>query len=160
MATSILTTNRSLSAQRLSERIVLMCHFTLLFCCKHSGLSYSKKDANYHRITSTCPLHLAWWPSAWDPQTLWPFHLSHLIDSATFHTNTRTNTSIATITKTVIFAETTSRLSRPAGSLTLSAPKAGYFVELLLLKLIFNRLLQKQTSGGRKGGREGYGAEW
>jgi len=46
-------------------------------------------------------------------------------------------------------------LSRPAGPLTLSAPEVGDFVELLLLKLVFNRLLQKRTRGGRVTGQNG-----
>jgi hypothetical protein len=40
-------------------------------------------------------------------------------------------------------------LLRPAGLIKLSAPEAGDFVELLLLKLMFNRLLQERSRGGR-----------
>ena len=125
-----------------------MCHFSLLFCCKHNGTSHSQKRCkiSLDYIHMSTPFTLTTFSArptnvtALSPQ-------SH--DWINYVIRRILSTPSPRLEKQWYSRKRLRALSRPAGSLTLSAPEAGDFVELLLLKFIFNRLLQKRTRGRR-----------
>jgi hypothetical protein len=91
----------------------------------------------YNRMASVRPRNFVWLSTARVSQTLWSSYFSHMITAAT-SPDQYWHLHLSNCRKTLTYTHTTSRTVLTCdinlGWLTLPAPEAGDFVELLLFK--------------------------